>query len=93
MSKPKIYIVLGRSYHYWNTEKYVHKSRDELISYIAYYVYCYKMKCKNMNAVFNRKGLKLYITNKLTQLNKVSKMIDISLYHQTRMLIINMKHA
>ena len=57
--------------------KYVNKIREEIISYIAYLLYTYKMKCKNQKDVFSIKNIKIYVVNQLSDLSNVYEKINV----------------
>jgi hypothetical protein len=72
-------IIVGRSMHYWNKEP-VYVIEDTIISHISYYLYTFKMKCKNGKGILNQKNLNMYIISKLIELCKVYRIINPMVY-------------
>jgi hypothetical protein len=78
-------VVVGRSSAHWN-KKYIFKERDEIICYIAYYLYQFKMKCKNDKKIFDKKNTVSYIRKKLISLNEIMENVNQSFGMKKQMI-------
>lgn len=62
------HIIMGHAY--FSERQTVYENIDNMISYVAYFVYSFKMKCKNGEHIYNEKNAILYVQKQLCDLLK-----------------------
>jgi len=67
------------------------KPKEEIVSYIAYFLYTYKMNCKNKKSIYSKGNLKSYIINQLAEVCIIYEQINVSISNIGKRIVEELK--